>query len=147
MQCRVIQTKKLALLSAGSRHYPQISPYLPPEVLVAAASKQSCFALPSADVWALGTVAFEALTGNHLVGNNRSFSAVSSSFWNTEVVLPELYALAEGATAYPWEGAVGSMPEAWAWCPSRVELQKCLARSPVERPSAAMLLELLRQRT
>lgn len=132
---------------AGKRHSPQLSPYVPPEVLIASASKQSCFALPSADIWALGVVAFEALTGQRLVGSNRSFSAVSSSFWNTEAILPELYALAKGSSAYPWEVAVGRLPEAWAWCPSRVELQICLARNPVERPSAATLLESLRQRT
>lgn len=82
----------------------------------------------SADIWALGVIAYEALTDSYVFPAHVSRAE-------------HLYAAAEGTVKYPWETL---QPDAQiarlrVW-PS---FAACLARAPAARPSAAQLLASL----
>eukprot|EP00892_Ulva_mutabilis_P000884 jgi/Ulvmu1/10797/UM069_0032.1 len=100
--------------------------YAPPEVLLAAsAGQRTTVADPKGDVWALGIVAFELLTGT------RVFKAQA----DRAEVLPYM----SGAQPLPWEapGRFGVLRKLGVL---RRTVLACLARNPVERPTSGEVL-------
>lgn len=102
--------------------------YAAPEVLQSYRSGKPIAASPSADIWALGVMAFEALTNTHVFP---AFVSTSN----------DVYAAASGTTRYPWESQRGDarIVRLRVW----PILAACLARDPAARPSAAQLLASL----
>ena len=84
---------------------------------------------PSLDVWALGVIAYESLTGN----------AVFPPFSDTK----RTHECACGHAQYPWE--VDAAPDTWRKARSRSIFERCLQRRPQARPSAAEVLQALRK--
>lgn len=100
--------------------------YAPPEVIVAASTGQRrTVADPKVDVWALGVVAFELLTGT------RVFSAQA----DRAEVLPYM----SGARPLPWE-APGKATLARKLGSLRRTVLACLSRNPQDRPSSTDVL-------
>jgi serine/threonine protein kinase len=127
--------------------------YAPPEVVVAFAAKSRIAAEPSHDVWALGVMVVEALTGR---------SAISRYSSQEDVI-----ALAKGERLYPWEemvatggsvatgangvGEVGDGKpadeaegaQAYLRSRARPALEACLRRDAAARPAASELLRMI----
>jgi serine/threonine protein kinase len=99
--------------------------YAAPEVILAyETGEQTHSVSPAADVWALGVIAFEMLTGEPLFGAHTSRGAVLSAI--------------AGRTALPWEGPrraklLGSLGV------FQQHVMECLHREPAKRPTIAMV--------
>ena len=98
--------------------------YAAPEVVLAFEDGRALAAHPSADVWSIGVVAYEALTGNSLFSDSASLEQVSEH--------------ANGFQPYPWEAI--KRGDAFSKCPARHLLASCLERDPMRRTSARELL-------
>jgi eukaryotic-like serine/threonine-protein kinase len=96
-----------------------------PEAALAHASGHTLQTLASLDVWALGAMAYQAVTGVAPQGN------------------PIAVACAQGVQTYPWEGA--DTTGAWSQAPCHGVMMACLARQPQQRPSAADVLHNLQR--
>lgn len=105
-------------------------PYAPPEAINADRDREDLTVAPSLDIWALGVIVFEALTGQP------PFPPCCGS--------RSIAACAAGETPYPWETGVGEVPEAWTNARMHELVAPCLSRDPAQRPSAQALLEALR---
>ena len=102
--------------------------YAPPEVVTAHFHGKPIAVHPSADIWALGVMAFEVLSGR------RAMQSIS-----------ELYLFASGAQSYPWEAAPDAAAEPWRKLRLWSLVEACLARDPAARPTAAMVVQRVQQ--
>ena len=103
-------------------------PYAPPEVVNAYTNSTLVTVEPGADIWALGVMAFEVLSGR------RAMQSIS-----------ELYLFASGAQSYPWEAAPDAAAEPWRKLRLWSLVEACLARDPAARPTAAMVVQRVQQ--
>ena len=79
---------------------------------------------PAHDIWALGVMAFEALTGRRAVGS-----------------LEQLFQCARGERPYPWDASMLSeAPERWRKSRLRPLIEPCLAHDAAQRPAAAEIV-------
>ena len=104
--------------------------YASPEVIRAYIDDTHVVVHPSADVWALGVMAFEVLSGRR---------AVQSS--------SELQAVVSGKQRYPWEvqAAADTGEEPWRKLRLWALVEACLARDPAARPTAATVVQRLQK--
>lgn len=102
--------------------------YAAPEVVRAHYAHQPLAALPSQDVWALGVMTYEAFAREPAVDP-----------W---AVRGHCADLAGGAASYPWEA--GAPASAFGGSRARDLVERCLARDPRRRPTAAALVQSLR---
>jgi serine/threonine protein kinase len=101
----------------------QFTPYYAaPEVIAAYHAQQQIRAQPSVDIWALGVVMFEVLTGTQIMQYCRT--------------MDELADFASGKKAYPWESAPQAFFEN---SNTHAMVRECLRRNPALRPSASAL--------
>jgi serine/threonine protein kinase len=116
----------LSLARAPGRYRPGLGTwcYLSPEQATGARVG------PSADVWGLGTVLYEAATGVPAFDDDESWTADSgsSSTWDTHDQRAAGFPQLEGPP--PPAGAAGGVPADLA-----VAIDACLAPDPAERPS------------
>jgi serine/threonine protein kinase len=92
-----------------------------PEVLLAAESNTPVLAADTAtDIWALGVIAFELISSQHLFPPGTSQATIRGAIF--------------GAKPMPWE----NIPE-HRRTPLQASVMKCFAREPTERPRAATL--------
>ena len=101
--------------------------YAAPEVLRAA--DVAVVATAAADVWALGVIAYEALT------HARAFPPGRRS--------AEVFAAAAGRRPYPWELAEGNLPRMWRRSRLRNIAEACLAREAARRPTAQCVVDAM----
>lgn len=104
--------------------------YAAPEVIRAhAAGHREMPAHPAADVWALGVMAFEMLTGERAFGSGAS--------------VDEMAQRTAGAQPLPWED--GTSPQTAARLRKLRGLKRgvlrCLSRNPAMRPSSQLVLQ------
>jgi serine/threonine protein kinase len=111
--------------------------YAAPEVVQAYCARQLVTVHPAQDVWALGVIVYEAITGAPAFGRMANLDTV--------------YAAAHGQAAYAWEagarggtsGGGGGSDGAAAFARSRVReaVLRCLHREPARRPTASQVLK------
>ena len=77
---------------------------------------------PSHDVWALGVIAYEAITQGRALTSQTQIAQC-----------------AQGQAAYPWEVAQSELPRAWVQSRLRPLVEPCLKRDAAERPAAAQI--------
>lgn len=106
-------------------------PYSPPEAVLAHANGSELLVEPSLDIWAMGVVVYECLTGE------RAFPRYGG---NTGVL-----ACAKGRAKYAWERPEEELPTAWVKARVRPVFERCLARSAADRPSAFEVLRGLQR--
>jgi serine/threonine protein kinase len=106
--------------SGQSSHLTFTLPYAAPEVVAAFEAGQHTVAMhPAADVWALGLIAFEMLTGERIF----------APFTEQQDILNAI----AGRTAMPWEGV--RRPEFLRKLRIfRRHVLECLQRDPAQRP-------------
>jgi serine/threonine protein kinase len=110
--------------TAGEWKWPRCSlAYAAPEVVLAVNDNREISIQPSQDVWALGVMAFEALTQTR-----------------TLTMAQEVFDCASGSMQYPWEAVPAEQPAQWRQSRLRALILPCLARDAAARPSAAALL-------
>lgn len=108
--------------------YPRCSlAYAAPELVRASTEQHNIAAHPASDIWALGVVAYEAMSGR---GAHRFVSS------------EELAASAYGQRNYVWETPEGSTEQFVRSRACHIVLQ-CLRREPERRPTAAQLLQMI----
>ena len=98
--------------------------YAPPEVIRATRSGETVVVDASHDVWALGVIAYEAITGTRALATR-----------------PQADACACEGVQYPWEQSEDRMPEKWVRSRLRAIMRPCLDRRAGERPPAAAIAE------
>jgi serine/threonine protein kinase len=103
--------------------------YAPPEAINAHTAGAEIVVEPSLDIWAVGVIMFECLTGE------RTFHIYGGA--------EEVYECAEGAKMYPWEVPAEELPHSWRRSRARKLFSDCLLRDPAARPTAQQLLQSL----
>ena len=98
--------------------------YAPPEVVSAAVAACRVTVHPSHDVWALGVVAFEAVVQRKAMPGSTAMRAC-----------------ALGEQLYPWEAPHAEQPAAWRQSRLRALVAPCLDRDPMQRPTAAQIVD------
>jgi serine/threonine protein kinase len=78
--------------------------------------------LQAHDIWALGVLAYEAVTGTRAL-----------------LSIDDVRSCASGSSPYPWELPAAELHPAWRASRLRHLLQPCLARDAAKRPSAVSL--------
>ena len=113
---------------AGAAALPRCTlRYAPPEVISAYNRSAKVVVHPSLDIWALGVMAFEALT-------QRPAFATGAA----------LFAAAAGDAPFPWAASErAAAPASWRRSRLRPVVEACLARDAAARPTAAGLLQML----
>lgn len=106
-------------------------PYAPPEAVNAHFAKTELTVHPSLDIWAVGVVMFEALTG----------APAFPRFCGADTIA----ACAAGEAAYPWEGGADEVPRAWTHARMYPIIAPCLSRDLERRPSAPELMRAFRR--
>ena len=101
--------------------------YAAPEILAAHTARRRVPSDPAQDVWALGVMAYEALT------HSSAFPQFASA--------ADIVAAAAGTHEYVWEGA-STLP-AFAKSRARRLIGACLERDARKRPSAGHLLRMI----
>jgi serine/threonine protein kinase len=101
--------------------------YAAPELIAAfEAGQESHITEPAVDVWALGVIAFEMLTGESMfepfAGQDAALSAIA------------------GRTHMPWEGPRRNELLA-KLCALQPHVQECLQRDPLKRPTIDKVVE------
>ena len=112
---------------AGEQSWPSCTPpYAPPEVALPAldGGGRQVVVQPSHDMWALGVMAYEALTQTRALTLQR-----------------QVVQCAHGDEAYPWEAPVKQQHPAWRGSRLRPILEPCLSRDAAARPSAEATLK------
>ena len=99
--------------------------YAAPEVLQSYAARKPIATDPAQDIWALGVVAYEALTDCVVFPPSARASR-------------DAYAAAHSSAPYPWES--GRRDKQLSQCNLCEVVGACLARDPSARPSAQDLL-------
>ena len=108
--------------------YPRCSlAYAAPELVRANAEQRNIAADPASDIWALGVVAYEAMSDR---GAHRFVSA------------EQLTESAYGQRDYIWETPEGNTEQFMRSRACHIVLQ-CLRREPARRPTAAQLLQAI----
>ena len=107
--------------------------YAAPEVVHALESgSRSIEVHPALDIWSIGVIAFELLTGE------RAFSIHNMDTTESEQAAQEAIA---GRVPLPWEGtSEGAQERLEKLRGMRRTVLRCLERDPAERPTAAALL-------
>lgn len=105
--------------------------YAAPEVLRAADADADVVAHAATDMWALGVIAFEALTHGPAFEPGRRGA--------------DVFAAAAGRWRYPWEVAEAELPGVWRRSRLRGVTGACLARDPAARPSAQRMLDAMQR--
>jgi serine/threonine protein kinase len=103
--------------------------YAAPEAVNAHTAGAEIVVEPSLDIWAIGVIMFECLTGG------RTFHVYGG--------LEEMYECAEGVKMYPWEVPAEELPQSWRSSRARKLFSGCLDRDPAARPTAQQLLQSL----
>ena len=98
----------------------------PPEVVTAHFHGKPIAVHPSADIWALGVMAFEVLSGRKAVASMTKIDLFASE------KLP-----------YPWEEAPDTEREPWRKLRLWALVKACLSRAPDVRPTAAAVVQRL----
>ena len=113
-------------MHAGEHIFPRCTlAYAPPEVVAAYQAGANITVAPAQDIWALGVMAFEALTGGRAVAATQ-----------------ELFLCAAGAKAYPWDSSMlADAPPRWRKSRLRPTIEQCLAHDPAQRPEAQAIVE------
>ena len=101
--------------------------YAAPEILAAYSARRRVPSNPAQDVWALGVMAYEALT------HSSAFPQFASE--------ADIIEAAAGTREYVWEGA-GTLP-AFAKSRARRLIGACLEREARMRPTAGHLLRII----
>ena len=101
--------------------------YAAPEILQSYAAGRRIPAHPAADIWALGVMVYEALTG-----------ALAFPPFRKRPV--EVYEAAGGSARYPWES---DRDVQFSRYRIRPVVEACLARDAAARPSAVQLIAQL----
>ena len=110
-------------VEAGASRWPQCTlSHAPPEIVAAAWENRFVTVHPSHDVWALGVIAYEAVTGTRAV---QSTSAA--------------VACAQGGAPYPWEAPPEAQNQAWRQSRVRAIVEPCLSRYASVRPHATQI--------
>ena len=107
--------------------------YAAPEVVHALeAGSRSIEVHPAVDIWSIGVIAFELLTGE------RAFSILNMDAIESEQAAQEAIA---GRVPLPWEGTSEETQQRLEKLRGmRRTVLRCLERDPAERPTAAALL-------
>ena len=120
------QSVQVASCAAGEEASKQCSlAYAAPEVLRSYAARKPIAADPAVDIWALGVVAYEALTDSVVFPPSARASR-------------DACAAAHSSAPYPWES--GRRDKQLSQCNLCEVVVACLARDPSARPSARELL-------
>ena len=101
--------------------------YASPEVVQSWVDHAAIPAYPSADIWALGVIMWEALT------HRAAFARFAPK--------SDVIAAAAGTALYPWEAATLDAP--FARSRIRLAVEACLQRDAAARPSAAELVSMI----
>ena len=113
---------------AGNTEFPRCSmAYAAPELLQAYKEHRNICVDGSTDIWSLGVLAYEAVSGS---GAQR--------FSGTDEAIERAY----GRGSFPWETPEG-MTEQFARSRARHVVLSCLRREPARRPTAAQLLQAI----
>ena len=116
--------------AAGERRAVSCTlPYAPPEAVNAHFGAREIKVSPALDIWAIGVIVYESLTGTQTFGNSASLAA--------------LQLCSTGEELYPWERELAAQPEPWRRARCRGVFEACLSREPAKRPSALGLLRHL----
>ena len=108
---------------AGHQVWPTCTlPYAPPEVAHAAWASERVTVHPSHDIWALGVIAYEAITRSRALTSQAQIAQCACHL-----------------APYPWEHPPAQQPATWQQSRLQTVLAPCLARDPAARPSAAEL--------
>lgn len=114
-------------VESGRRERPCCTPvYAPPEVMEAVRADSDIVADASHDVWALGVIAYEAIT------RTRAIKSMETAL-----------ACACGSETYPWEADEGALPQRWKASRLRAIVGPCLARDARARPMAKQVCTLV----
>ena len=105
--------------------------YAPPEAILAHVAREQLTVTPALDIWALGVIIYECLTGQV------TFSRFSG--------MEEVLGCAQGTRPYPWERPAAEQPPEWRKARARPVFERCLARDPGLRPTASTLMQYVRR--
>ena len=140
------------VIGAGTRLWPRCTlSYAPPELVRAACDSHTpdrhkqIVVAPSHDVYAVGMIAFEALSGRKAFGSAKEVACGEAFRASADV-----QACASGTLAYPWDAPApaSAQEQEPTWRKSRLwpMVAECLRPEPARRPSAesmcARLVEL-----
>jgi serine/threonine protein kinase len=103
--------------------------YAAPEAINAHIAAAELTVEPSLDVWAIGVIVYECLTGTP------TFSSLDTK--------ETVFGCAKGDVAYPWERDVHELPDRWRRSRARNIFGDCLSRDAAARPTAAQLVKSL----
>lgn len=134
-KCQVSAAAVEHVKFAGDLDYPRFTlTYAPPEIVQVVHSHISKVVVHgskvvvhgSADIWALGVLAFETITAQTSICTARDKAQRYA----------QVTAMAAGAARYPWEVPAEEQPPVWQTSRLRGVIAPCLNRDPDARPTA-----------
>jgi serine/threonine protein kinase len=105
--------------------------YAPPEAINAHSAREALTVGPSLDMWAVGVILYECLSGRPA--------------FTFPGIIEEVFECATAELPYPWERPAEDLLEGWRKSKARTFFQACLARDPAARLSAKQLLSDMRK--